>query len=338
MKHTLITCILFLTFSGAVSALSAVRDSLAAEAVYREFTLSPIRIEGEVENPAVVELGTLPIRSVPVKELGLDESGKLQFKGAFFYTGYSLYDILKTVKVKKANNKDFKPSTDLYLVVENDKNQRVVISWGEVFYASAHFQIIISKEVEAINPSKVKTRWSLPTDSRLICANDINNDRFIPNPTRIIVRSYSGSFATEKPNDVYTPEIKVLMGTQSHIVSEIAASIEQRKYSLVGYGHGMGYKGVQSVNGFVLKDVLNGIIQPNPDDLRTSIAVISAKDGYRAVFSLSEIINRNDNQDMLIIDKKESRSDGRYALFASADFFVDRNVKAIEKIEIVKVE
>ena len=338
MKLTLITCVLLGTFSGEVFAQSTTRDTLPAKSDYQEFTLPPIRIEGEVENPAVVDLATMPVRSVPVKEVGMDEAGKQQFKGAFFYTGYSLYDILKAVKVKKANEKDFKPSTDLYLIVENDRNQRAVISWGEIFYASAHFQTFISKGVEAINPSKVKARWSLPTDSRLICANDINNVRFIPNPTRIIVRSCSGSFATEKPNDVYAPEIKVLMGTQSRNVSEIATSIEQRKYSSVGYGHGMGYKGVQSVNGFVLKDVLNGIIQLNPDDFRTSVAVISAKDGYRAVFSVSEIFNRNDNQDFLLVDQKDSKKDGRFSLFASPDFFVDRNVKAVEKIEIVKVE
>jgi hypothetical protein len=75
-----------------------------------------------------------------------------------------------------------------------------------------------------------------------------------------------------------------------------------------------------------------------PIDLREAVVVISAKDGYRSVFSVSEILNRSDNKDFLLIDQKDSSRDGRYTLFAPDDFFVDRNVKAVEKIEIARVK
>ena len=70
-------------------------------------------------------------------------------------------------------------------------------------------------------------------------------------------------------------------------------------------------------------------------DTRDGIAIVSAKDGYRCAFSLSEIVNRNDNLDFLLIDRKDVRDEGRYVLYASPDFFVDRDVKAIDKIEFV---
>lgn len=43
-------------------------------------------------------------------------------------------------------------------------------------------------------------------------------------------------------------------------------------------------------------------------------------------------------EEILLIDRRESQTDGRYTLFVPSDFYVDRNVKAVEKIEIVDVK
>ena len=64
------------------------------------------------------------------------------------------------------------------------------------------------------------------------------------------------------------------------------------------------------------------------------IAIGSAKDGYRVVLSLSEIMNRNDNEDFLLVDKKDTPGSGRYMLYPACDFFADRDVRAIEKLEL----
>jgi hypothetical protein len=239
--------------------------------------------------------------------------------------------------VKKANEKEFSPSTDLYVIVENEKGQRAVLSWGEIFYANENFQQLISKSVKAINPSKLNAKWPLPTGPRLVCTDDLNNVRFISDPTKLTIKSFAGPFPAEKPQEMHSPGIKVVKKSHSFNVGEIGSSVPLRTYVSVGYGHGMGYKGVQSVAGYLLKDALNSL-RLDLNDSRESIAVVSAKDGYRAVFSISEIFNRNDNRDFLLVDQRESKKDGRYSLFVSPDFFVDRNVKAIDKIEIVRIE
>jgi hypothetical protein len=53
---------------------------------------------------------------------------------------------------------------------------------------------------------------------------------------------------------------------------------------------------------------------------------------------ITQRAQRRHRGQQLLIDQKESKEDGCYSIFATPDFFVDRNVKAIEKIEIVKVE
>lgn len=304
----------------------------------REFAMTSIRLDGEVQSPVEVDLRRLPLRTVSIKEFALDSVGNGQFKGAFSYSGYALYDILNSVKFAKKNEAEFKPPIDLYVVVGNDKGEEAVFSWGELSYAKDNFRVLISKTVKAINPSKLNANWTLPGEPRLVCAGDLNNSRFIGTPTRITVRSCIRSFATGKKESIFSPTITLTSGKDSMTIVEINPSIQPRKFRFVGFGHGMGYKGESTIEGFPLQEVTASKIKLTNDDFKRSIVVVSSKDGYRGVFSASEIWNRNDLDDILLIDRKDSQSDGRYTLFVPPDFYVDRNIKAVERIEIMRSE
>jgi hypothetical protein len=329
---------LILLISGTMAAAqdrSQSTNSLFDVSEVKTYAPRNILVQGEVQDPGIVDLGRLPIRNTPVKELAL-ENGKQVFKGAFFVSGYALYDILSSKKVKKAPEDTFSPLVDMYAVVENDKGEKAVFSWGEIFYRDS-FNILIAKSIQSINPAKIKTSWPLPAEPQLICANDLLSVRFLSNPTKITVLSYHGSAASEKPKDVYSPEIRVVAKRSSAVIRDIGPSIEKRHYESVHYGHGMGFKGVQTITGYLLKNLISANGKITPENLRQDIAVVSAKDGYRAVFSMSEIMNRNDNQDFLLNDLKDSPKEGRYTLIAP-DFFVDRNVKGIEKMEFINID
>lgn len=308
------------------------RNSFFENPESKTYTVKSILVEGEVQNPGLVDLNSLPMRSSAFKELS-SENGNQAFKGAFFVTGYSLYDILNGKKFKKASENKFSPPVDLYVIVENEKGEKAVFSWGEIYYRNS-FDILISKSISAINPARAKTKWTLPEEPRLMCGGDLLNVRFISNPTKITVKSFHGGVPTEKPQDIYSPEIKILTGSGETTIGEIGAAAEKRTLSNVSYGHGMGYKSVLNLTGFRLKDLIESKIKPG--DVRDTIAVASAKDGYRVVLSASEILNRNDNQDFLLVDRKGSLEDGRYLLFEPGDFFADRDVRSVEKIELIK--
>jgi hypothetical protein len=295
-----------------------------------------ILIQGEVQDPGPVELSSLPIRSIAMKEMGI-ENGKRVFKGAFFVNGYALCDILNSKNFKKAPENTFSSPVDLYAIVENEKGEKAAFSWGEIYYRNS-FDILITKTIQPIYPARAKASYVLPEVPRLICAGDLLNVRFISNPTKITVRSYHGSMPKEKPKDIYAPELKIVTKASTFTIGDIGSSVEKRTYSDVGYGHGMGFKGNENVSGFPLKDVIAAHFTPTPEMLREWIAVGSAKDGYRVVLSLSEIMNRSDNQDFLLLDKKDSPGNGRYTLYPAADFFADRDVKAIEKLELSGLE
>jgi len=302
----------------------------------KEFALKSIIVDGEVENPGIVDLTLLPLNSFPTKDLTFADD-KNKFIGSYFVIGYSLFDIINTKKIKKANEEEFKPTLDLYVIVENDKGEKAVFSWGELFYSRDNFRVLITKTIRAINPAKMKMKWPLPVESKIVCGNDAFNFRNITNPTRITIKSFAGTYSKERIKETFVPEITVVKGNENFVIKDVAG-IEVRKFRNLGYGHGMGWKGVDDYEGFIFRNVLRKNVKFDVDEIRNTILCISAKDGYRATFSLSEVINRVDMNDFLLVEKNGSLEDGKYNLFATPDFFVDRNVRSVEKIEVLNIK
>lgn len=335
MKRVLLVLVLFSLpiFSQDKSESS---PSFFDDSELKEYSLKSIQVEGEVENPGAVDFALLPINNFPAKDVSYGKD-KNKFIGSYFFSGYSLFDIINQKKVKKANEAEFKPAVDLYVVVENDKGDKAVFSWGELFYAKDNFRTVITKSVRAVNPSKMKMKWSLPEAPVLISGNDAFNFRTITNPTKITVKSFVGTYSKERFKEIYTPEFTVTSSSGNIVVKDISG-IEKRKFRGLGYGHGMGWKGINEVEGFVFKDVLKVYASIDELQIASSILCVSAKDGYRVTYSLSEIVNRNDMNDFLLVEKNGSLEEGKYNLFATPDFFVDRNVRSVEKIEMLNVK
>ncbi len=63
--------------------------------------------------------------------------------------------------------------------------------------------------------------------------------------------------------------------------------------------------------------------------IREGTFVIAADDVYRSVFTYSEICNRNDQADVLLVCRPELVDNGIFRVFPSCDFFSDRAVKGI---------
>jgi hypothetical protein len=74
----------------------------------------------------------------------------------------------------------------------------------------------------------------------------------------------------------------------------------------------------------------------NPENLRNGKVILHGADGYRAVFTFSEIVNRNDNGKLLWMLR--SQEGGKYRLLPTYDFFSDRAIKSLHKIEMVDLK
>ena len=146
-----------------------------------------ILVTGELQKDVTIDVTRLPKHSITVKETTLTE-GKVGFTGAYRYDGYSIYDILDGVLLKKKNEAEFPPIIDLYVEITNDRGESVVFSWGEIYYPVNRHRLIIATSVARIVPSKAKDLWPLPAETKIVAGNDLITSRNISNPVKITVK------------------------------------------------------------------------------------------------------------------------------------------------------
>lgn len=299
----------------------------------------PVRdlyVEGEVANPGKVDFSELTVHSVIVKETLLDSAGGDRFVGAYRYDGYSLFDILDKRILKKANSEEFRPIIDLYIEVENAAGEKVVFSWGEIYYPNNLNKIIISGSVSRIIPSKTKQLWPLPDKSKIIAAGDLITERNISDPVKITVRSVRKSFpVAQGMSPMHSSDFKLFENDKQ--IAKIAPDMGNGKitFNTIFYGRGKGIHSTSPFTGLVLKDVLQKYYPVTGKSLKTGIVCIAGKDGYRCAVSYSELFNRNDQQEFLLV-KTSPDEDGRlFRIFAAGDFFSDRAIKSVSEIYLL---
>jgi hypothetical protein len=298
--------------------------------------VSEIIVEGEVENAGRVDFSQLVLHEMIVKETIL-ENGEDKFIGAYRYTGYSLADILNLFPLKKANAEEFPPIVDVYVEIENDKGEKVVVSWGEIYFSNNMDDILVASNVARIVPEKSKDMWTLPTQAKIVFMDDLITARNISNPIKITVKSYKNNeILIEKgKSPLYSPTIDILKnGTILEIITENSDYSKSKSVHTIFYGKGRGLYSTKPFIGLSLEDVLEDHIEFNTENLMNQLIIIVADDGYRNVYTWSEICNRNDQADILLICNPEDKNKGIFRLFPSCDFLSDRAIKGIDRIII----
>ncbi len=293
-----------------------------------------IDILGEIEKPVKIDLRKLPKRSVIVKETILKTPADT-FVGAYRYDGYSLYDILNDVVLKKANEASFRPIIDLFVEIENAKGEKVVISWGEIYYPIHRHEILIATDVMRIVPSKTKELWTLPEKTRLVVASDLITARNISEPVKITVKSYPLTDVKVQKDlkPLYSKDFKITdKGKVLEVLPDYPEYLTVQNYPAIFYGRGRGIHSTQPFKGVMIKDILGMKFPLTNERLQRGVFVAIAADGYRSVFTYSEVLNRNDQSELLLISRPQEKEDAVFRLFPAMDFFSDRAVKALTEV------
>lgn len=298
--------------------------------------LKEITIEGEIANPGKVDFSNLPLHSVIVKETLLDNAGGDRFIGAYRYDGYSLFDILDKRILKKSNSKEFNPIIDLYIEIENEKGEKIVFSWGELYYPVNLHKIIIATSVSRIVPSKTKELWPLPVECKIVAASDLITERNISSPVKIMVRSYPLSFTVNRElSPLYSKQIELFnSGNKLGMIDKIPESLTNETFNTIFYGRGKGIHSTTPFIGIPLKDLLLKYYPVTKENLMSGILCLTGKDGYRCAVSYSELFNRNDQQEFLLIKSDPGEDGGLFRIFAASDFFSDRAIKSVSEIHL----
>jgi len=301
------------------------------------YALQPkdLSIEGEVANPGKVDFSTLPLHSVIVKETLLDSSGNDRFIGAYRYDGYSLFDILNDRILKKTNAEEFNPIIDIYIEIENEKGEKVVFSWGEIYYPNNLHKILIATGVSRIVPSRTKDLWQLPSESKIVAASDLVTERNISSPVKITVKSIKKSFTVVKGmSPMYSPEFKIF-NTEKMVASLAPSGPENITFNTIFYGRGKGIHSTSPFKGMLLKDILSAYYPVDRRNLQSGLICIVGNDGYRCAISFSELFNRNDQEEFLLVRTEPDEDGGLFRVFEACDFFSDRAIKSLSEIHLV---
>jgi hypothetical protein len=333
----IIIMIIFSLFTQTGKSQEATNDFYDDAETFNLKGSTVIRIAGEIGNPGETDITQHQLRSLIIKE-ALADGASNKFIGAYRYDGYSLYDILNNIILRKKNETEFSPIIDIYVKVENDRGESVVISWGEIYYPGHRHEIIIATKVARIVPSKTKDMWPLPEETKLIVGSDLLTERNISNPVIITIYSAAASYPVNRNlNPLYSPNFKIYNGDD--FLAEIATSpvsAQKAEYETIFYGRGRGIHSTTPFNGCLLKDVLQPYFSIDSKNLRKGIFIFAAADGYRCVFTFSEIFNRNDQAEVLLVEDQKDEDGGVFRIFPAADFFSDRAVKAMSEIRLVK--
>ncbi len=298
--------------------------------------VAELYVDGEIANPGKVDFKDLPVHSVIVKETLLDSAGGDRFVGAYRYDGYSLFDILDKRILRKSNISEFKPIIDLYIEIENAKGEKVAFSWGEIYYPNDLHKILIANGVSRIVPSRTKELWPLPGQSKIVAANDLVTERNISSPVRITVKSYQHSFPVHQGiSPMYSSQVDVF--NSSKLVDQIKAlpdDLINMTYNSIFYGRGKGIHSTTPFKGVLLKDLLQKNYPVSTSNLKSGILCIAGIDGYRSVVSYSELFNRNDQQEFMMVRTGIKEDGGLFRIFPASDFFSDRAIKSVSEIHL----
>jgi hypothetical protein len=348
MKYTISALILVITFSACIpnrpspeniAALTLEPDTTDATNNFYDNTevitlpIPEITIGGEINTPGKADLSLLPVHSLFVKEALLDSTGSDRFVGAYSYTGYSLFDILDHTVLQKANAKEFNPIIDLYVEIENAKGEKVVFSWGEIYYPNSINRIIVATSVSRIVPSKSKDLWPVPNESKIVAGNDLITERNISAPIKITVKSYPRSFPVNRDiSPLYSKDFKLFRSGRLQATLAPVSEKENVTYNTIFYGRGRGIHSTIPFYGMLLKDHLYSYYPVSRENLRAGVFCFAALDGYRCAVSYSELFNRNDQQEFLLVRTEPNEDGGYFRIFPAADFFSDRAIKSISEI------
>jgi hypothetical protein len=247
-------------------------------------------------------------------------------------------DILDKAKIHKSNAEEFQPVIDLYVEIENASGEKAIFSWGEIYYPNNLHKIILASGVARIVPSKTKDLWVLPKTSKLVCGNDLVTERNIKSPTKITVRSYPESFKTVKGmSPMYSEGFFVTtVEKESFKVTEFESGLNLNTYNTIFYGRGRGIHSTTPFKGVLLKSMIEKYFPSTKENLMTGLFCFSGKDGYRMTVSFSELFNRNDQQEFLIVKTAPGEDGGLFRLFPACDFFSDRAIKSLSEVHFIR--
>ena len=268
------------------------------------------------------------------------------FKGVFYYRGVPLRTLLDMAFIEKEETA-FSKKTDIAILARGRDGKEVALSWGEIFYRNSS-DIIIATSASPVMPHKncaschdagfykpymdqLSRHIGFP---KLVVADDAYSDRSIEDIVSIKVIDPRPRKPAVDSDELYSPGFTIRGDVTKEMTITDLSSYQRVEERVKLVGEGKGFHGIKDFSGTPLKAILDlaGVDQ----DL-TKVFLVSAPDGYYALFSYGEIFLNRDEESIIVAEKANNEpieDGGKFFLIPTEDLMADRDVKSVGEIEV----
>jgi hypothetical protein len=307
-----------------------------------------LSISGEVRQPLSIDISDISrFQTVRVQLNEVMKDGT--YKGAFFYHGVTLRTLLDLATIEKKAKTSSKDIA-LAIRVRNKDGKTVVLSWGEIYYRNSG-NIIIATSATPIMPhhgcdSCHKPEFYKPYMDQL--SRDIGFPKLVVGSDGFADRSLDGVVSIEVIDPVAeqivkkdssaklnSPSFKIIGLVKQELTVTDLSKYPDKQKRVIHFGEGKGFHGIYNYSGASFKDLLN---QAGIDEDLTTAFIVTAPDGYYSLFSYGELFLSRVEEPIIIADKENDKpivEGGKFFLIPTEDLMSDRDVKSVEKIEVL---
>jgi precorrin-4 methylase/DMSO/TMAO reductase YedYZ molybdopterin-dependent catalytic subunit len=308
-----------------------------------------LSITGTVRQPINLTIEDLQrYQSVRVQLNEVMSDGK--YRGVFYYQGVPLKDLLETACIEKEETA-FSKKVDLAVVVRNRQGTQVILSWGEIFYKNPG-EIIVATSAAPIMPrhdctachdsdeykSRLDQLFRKIEFPKLVVTGDAYADRSLEGITDIEVLDLRPKMPAKKMKTLFSPGFTITGNIKKSSTFSALPQYPRKSLTVKHIGGGKGYHGINKFEGVSFKAILEAAgLKPDLNQ----IFLISAPDGYRSLFSYGEIFLNPSGERVIIADRMDNKpieKMGKFCLVPPDDLMLERDVKAIEKIEVISLK
>jgi len=310
---------------------------------------SCLSITGLVKQPLNLTADDLErYQSIRVQLNEVTEDGG--YRGVFYYRGVPLRTLLELASIEKEKT-EFSKKVDLAILVRNRQGKQVALSWGEVFYRNPG-GIIVATSATPIMPHKDCKRCHNPEEykprldqlhrkigfPKLVVSSDTYADRSLEEIMSIEVIDLRPKMPVKKLKKLFSHEFTITGAVRKTVTFKDLSPYPRGVMKIKHLGEGKGYHGIDKVEGVYFKTILDKAgIAPGLNN----VFMISAPDGYRSLFSYGEIFLNPSGERIIIADTMNGQpieKGGKFFLIPPDDLMADRDIKSIEKIEVISLQ
>lgn len=265
--------------------------------------------------------------------------------GAYTYTGIPVLYIMEGIAAEKNESAVFDRPLDMAVYFTSYDGRTSYFSYGELTTANDSLPVMLAYHREQILPSKEPekyTRNKYPGNInglRLICPREADTARYLDNVVRMTLTRLSTPDrllpVQRKNRDCSSASIECVEGNKKW-----AAAYENVPLKKISnwfrIGHGRGIKGyhLHTASGYHLPSFLRHNF---PGCSAGDFFLFVACDGYRSIFSGSEIFRTSAGDSFLLLESLDGKPpQGGKTIGTVADFFVDRCAWGITHVLRIK--